>query len=175
MLSIRSMKTKHLLPILVIFLVFAFSCKDKEVKFSPVQFYLMDSPGNFDAVNIHIKKIEARVIADSAVWIPMDTKDTIVNVLHLQDSITMQVAQDDVPQGVLKQIRFTLGTDNSVVIGGVSYPLQLSTIGSPSLLIDIDKKLNEVFNGFILDFDASHSIVEDSGHYRLDPAIKLIQ
>jgi hypothetical protein len=53
------------------------------------------------------------------------------------------------------------------VIGGISHPLQLPATGSGALLIDIDKKLNEVFNGFILDFDASQSIVADSGNYRL--------
>jgi hypothetical protein len=169
------MKTKSLLLVPIILLLLTFSCKEKEVRFSPVHFYLMDSPSNFDSINIHIKKIEANVIADSAVWVPLDTKDTIVNVFHLQDSITMQVAQDNVPQGLLKQIRFILGTDNSVVIGGVSYPLQFPATGSPALLIDIDKKLNDVFNGFILDFDASQSIVGDSGNYRLEPVIKLIR
>jgi len=169
------MKTKHLLLAPVILLPFTFSCKEKEIKFSPVHFYLMDSPSNFDSVNIHIKRIEANVISDSAVWVPVNTKDTIVNVYHLQDSISMQVAHDNVPTGVLKQIRFILGDDNSVVIGGISYPLQLPETGSPALLIDIDKKLNEVFNGFILDFDASRSIVGDSGSYRLEPVIKLVR
>jgi len=169
------MKTKHLLLVPVIFLPFTFSCKEKKVKFSPVHFYLMDSPSDFDSINIHIKSIEANVIGDSAVWVPVDTKDTIVNVFHLQDSITMQVAHDNVPTGLLKQIRFILGDDNSVVIGGISHPLQLPATGSGALLIDIDKKLNEVFNGFILDFDASQSIVADSGNYRLEPVIKLIR
>ena len=168
------MKTKHQLLVLLILLPFAFSCKEKVVQFSPVHFYLMDSPSNFDSVNIHIKKIEANIINDSTVWVPVDTKDTVVNVFHLQDSITMQVAHDNVPLGLLKRIRFILGNDNSVVVGGVSYPLQLPASGSPVVLIDIDKKLNEVFNGFILDFDASQSIVGDSGTYRLEPVIKLL-
>jgi len=169
------MKTKRLLLVPVIFLSFTFSCKEKEIKFSPVHFYLMDSPSGFDSINIHIKKIEANVITDSAVWVPVDTKDTMVNVFHLQDSITLQVAHDNVPMGLLKRIRFILGNDNSVVVKGISYPLQLSATGSPALLIDIDKKLNEVFNGFILDFDASQSIIEDSGSYRLEPVIKLLR
>jgi len=169
------MKTKRLLLVPVIFLSFTFSCKEKEIKFSPVHFYLMDSPSGFDSINIHIKKIEANVITDSAVWVPVDTKDTMVNVFHLQDSITLQVAHDNVPMGLLKRIRFILGTDNSVVVKGISYPLQLPATGSPALLIDIDKKLNEVFNGFILDFDASQSIIEDSGSYRLEPVIKLLR
>jgi hypothetical protein len=169
------MKTKHLLPVLVFCSPLFFSCQKKEIKTYPVHFYLMDSPTGFDSVNIHIKKIEAYVIGDSAKWVPIETKDTIVNVFHLQDSITMQVAHDIVSLGLLKQIRFILGDDNSVVVHGVSHPLQMSVAGSPSLLIEINKKLNEVFNGFILDFDASQSIVEDSGNYRLEPVVRLIR
>ena len=168
------MKTKHLL-ILIFSLPLVFSCEKKEVKTSPVHFYLMDSPTDFDSVNIHIKKIEAYVIGDSTKWVSLDTKDTIVNVFHLQDSITMQVAHDIVPFGLLKQIRFILGDNNSVVVKGVSYPLETSANGSPSLLIEINKNLNEVFNGFILDFDASQSIIEDSGNYRLQPVVRLIR
>ena len=123
------MKTKRLLLVPVIFLSFTFSCKEKEIKFSPVHFYLMDSPSGFDSINIHIKKIEANVITDSAVWVPVDTKDTMVNVFHLQDSITLQVAHDNVPMGLLKRIRFILGNDNSVVVKGISYPLQLPATG----------------------------------------------
>jgi hypothetical protein len=169
------MKTKHLLLILVFSLPFVFSCQKKEIKTSPVHFYLMDSPTDFDSVNIHIKKIEAYVIGDSSVWVSLDTKDTTVNVFHLQDSITMQVAHDIVPMGLLKEIRFILGDGNSVVVNGVTHPLQTSLTGSPSLLIEINKRLNEVFNGFILDFDASQSIIEDSGNYRLEPVMRLIR
>jgi Domain of unknown function (DUF4382) len=169
------MKTKHLLALMVISLPFIFSCRKHEVKRSPVHFYLMDSPTDFDSVNIHIKKIEAEVVGDSTAWVPLTTVDTTVNVFQLQDSITMQVAHDYVPLGVLRQIRFILGDDNSVVVKGVRHQLLLPTSGSPSLLIGVDRKLNEVFNGFILDFDASQSIVKESGIYRLDPVIRLIR
>jgi hypothetical protein len=42
-------------------------------------------------------------------------------------------------------------------------------------MIQIDKRLNEAFNGFILDFDAAQSIVEDSGSYKLQPVVRLLQ
>lgn len=151
-----------------------FSCQKKEIKKSPVYFYLMDSPTDFDSVNIHIKKIEAKVVSDSTVWIPISTKDTIVNLFHLQDSITMQVAQDIVPLGMLAEIRFVLGTDNAVVVDSIAYPLQMPVQGSPGFLVQINKRLNEVFNGFILDFDLSQSIIQENGIYRLEPVIKLI-
>ena len=169
------MKTRSL-PLAIIFLLpLIFSCKKKEIKTTQVEFYLMDSPAGFDSVNIHIKKIEAKVISDSVRWVPIHTKDTVVDLLNFQDSTTLMMAHDIVPLGILKEIRFTLGTDNAVVVKGVSYPLQFSGSEVPKLTIPIGKKLNEAFNGFILDFDASQSILEDSGSYRLQPVIRLIQ
>jgi hypothetical protein len=169
------MKTNSLLLVMVLSIPLIFSCKKKEIKTSPVQFYLIDSPSGYDSVNIHIKKIEANVVGDSSKWIPIHTKDTVVNLFHYQDSITLMVAQDIVPLGMLKEIRFILGDDNTVVVNGVSYPLQLSGSNLPALMIGIDKKLNEVFNGFILDFDASESITEENGTYRLDPIIRVVR
>ncbi|HMG67623.1 MAG TPA: DUF4382 domain-containing protein [Chitinophagaceae bacterium] len=168
------MKTRFFLLILLFSIPFIFSCNKKEVKTSPVHFYLMDSPTDYDSVNVHIKRIEAEVFCDSTVWMPLHTRDTVVNLFHLQDSITMLVAQDIVPMGILKQIRFILGNDNTVFVKGISHPLEMANEGSAGMIIDINKKLNEVFNGFILDFDASQSIVEDSGTYRLSPVIRLI-
>jgi hypothetical protein len=155
--------------------LFIYSCKQKEIKTSPVQFFLIDSPTDFDSVNIHIKKIEANVVSDSVRWIPLQTKDTVANLFHFQDSLTLMIAQDIVPLGMLKQIRFILGNDNTVVVNGVSYPLQLSSDVSSELMIQVGKKLNEVFNGFILDFDASQSIVAENGEYRLQPVVRLIE
>jgi len=174
-LSIQTMKTKYLVAVVLFSLPLLFSCKKREVKTSPIEFYLMDSPASFDSVNIHIKKIEANVISDSAVWLPIHTKDTVVNLLNFQDSATLMMANGIVPLGLLKNIRFILGNDNSVVVNGVSHPLALPGTGLPELMIAVDKKLNEAFNGFILDFDASESIVEDSGSYRLQPVIRLIR
>lgn len=168
------MKTKCLLLILFSLLL-AFSCKKKEVKFAPVEFYLMDSPANYDSVNIHIKKIEAKIIYDSTEWIPIHTKDTIVDLLNFQDSITLMMGQDIVPSGLLKEIRFILGDDNTVVVNGISHPLQLPGSELPELIIGVDKKLNDTFNGFIFDFDAAQSIIQDSTSYKLQPVIRLIQ
>lgn len=169
------MKTRHLLMLACLLSLFIYSCKQKEIKTSPVQFFLIDSPTDFDSVNIHIKKIEANVVSDSVRWIPLQTKDTVANLFHFQDSLTLMIAQDIVPLGMLKQIRFILGNDNTVVVNGVSYPLQLSSDVSSELMIQVGKKLNEVFNGFILDFDASQSIVAENGEYRLQPVVRLIE
>jgi len=170
------MKTKHLFPffiLLVLSSAIIFSCKKTEKKTSPVQFFLMDSPAQYDSVIIHIKKIEAEVIFDSTKWIALKTKDTIVNLFNYRDSATLNVAEGVVPMGMLKKLRFKLGEGNSVIVNGASYPLTTSN-NSADLLMAVDRPLNEVFNGFILDFDASQSIKLENGAYWLEPVIRVI-
>jgi len=166
------MKTKHRLISLLLFLVTLYSCK-KENKTVPVQFYLTDNPAVYDSVNVHIKGIEVNISQDTTAWITIDAKDTVVNLLDLQNGITALIAQGAVPAGILKEVRFILGEDHYVVVNGTSYPLQTPSAESSGLKIKINKQLNENFNAFILDFDAAQSITEENGTYRLDPVIRL--
>ena len=166
------MKTTQSLVALLLTLPLIYSCK-KEHKTSPVQIYLTDVPAVYDSVKIHIKRIEINIFHDSTAWVPVNTKDTVVNLLDLQNGVTMLIAQGIVPQGTLKEVRFILGEDNSVVVNGTSYPLQTPSAESSGLKIKIDKRLNEVFNAFVFDFDASQSITDDNGVYRLAPVIVL--
>jgi hypothetical protein len=169
------MKAKYLCLIAAAFILpFVYSCK-KEKKTSPVQIYLTDNPAVYDSVIVHIKNIEVNILQDSEAWIPINTKDTIVNLLDLQNGITILLADDVVPQGVLKEVRFILGNGNYVVVNGVTYPMQTPSAETSGLKVKIDKNLNEVFNAFILDFDAAKSIVEENGGYKLDPVIRLTQ
>lgn len=170
------MKRKHLCLIAAaaFILPFIYSCK-KETKTSPIQIYITDNPAVYDSVNVHIKNIVVNVQQDSEAWIPINTKDTIVNLLDLQNGITVLLADDIVPQGMLKEVRFILGDGNYVVVNGVHYPMETPSAESSGLKIKIDKNLNEVFNAFILDFDAAKSIVQENGGYKLDPVIRLTQ
>ena len=170
--QIQAMKTKHLLIALLTATPLIFSCK-KEQKNSPVQIYLTDVPTVYDSVKIHIKRIEVNVFHDTTAWVPINTKDTVVNLLDLQNGVTMLIGQGIVPQGMLKEVRFVLGTDNYVVVDGTSHPLLAPSAESSGLKVKIDKRLNEVFNAFIFDFDASQSITDENGVYRLDPIIIL--
>jgi len=166
------MKTKRLLVAILLISPFLYSCK-KEQKTSPIQMYLTDVPTVYDSVKIHIKKIEVNILHDTTAWIPINTRDTVVNLLDLQDGVTMLIAKGVVPEGMLKEVRFVLGDDNYVVVNGTSHPLQAPSTTDSGLKIKIDKPLNEVFNAFVFDFDASQSITDENGIYRLDPVIIL--
>jgi len=168
------MKTK-IIPVVVVVLIAVMalpSCK-KENRTAPVQFLLTDNPAIYDSVNVHIVGMSVQINHDTAAWIPINTKDSIYNLLDLKNGVTTLIAQDTVPAGVLQEVRFILGSGNTVVVNGISYPLETPSAETSGLKVKIGKVLAETMNTFILDFDASASINEQNGVYKLSPVIQL--
>jgi hypothetical protein len=149
-----------------------FSCK-KEKGTAPIRIYLTDNPALYDSVNVHIVGMQVQISKDGEAWIPIDVKDSIYNLLDLQNGITELIAQDTIPTGWLHEVRFMLGNENTIVVNGVSYPLQAPSAEDSGLKIKIDKQLNTSLNDFTLDFDAELSVKEENGNYRLSPVIRL--
>jgi hypothetical protein len=150
----------------------AVSCSKNE-KTVPVKILLTDAPTAYDAVNIHIREIRVNLRNDTAGWITLPTNDTTLNLLDLQNGVTTTIAQGNVPDGVLHEVRFVLGDDNNVVVNGVTHPLQTPSAQSSGLKIKLHKDLNETMNTFTLDFDAAESVKEQNGSYKLMPVIRL--
>ncbi len=151
---------------------FVLSCT-KDEKSVPVQFLLTDNPVDYDSVNIHIKGMKVKMNDDNAGWIDINAKDTIVNLLDLQNGVTMVIAEGHIPDGVLKEVRFILDSDSYVVVDGERHELETPSAEHSGLKIKIDKDLGETLNSFVLDFDAALSVMEQNGQYKLHPVIKL--
>ena len=172
--NLEFMKTKAILTVSIFLftVVFLSSCK-KENRTAPIQILLTDKPANYDSVNVHIVGMQVKINHDDEAWIPINVKDSIYNLLDLQNGITAVIAQDTIPAGILKEVRFVLGSDNYVVVGGTSYPLATPSAEDSGLKVKIDKALNETLNIFTLDFDVLLSVKEETGTYRLSPVIKM--
>ncbi|HEY0732982.1 MAG TPA: DUF4382 domain-containing protein [Chitinophagaceae bacterium] len=163
------MKTKLITLFSALLIVIAFACsKDNTV---PVRFLLTDNPVAYDSVNVHIVGMQVKV--NNEAWIDIETKDTTVNLLDLQDGVTMILADDEIPDGTLKEVRFILGPGNYVVVDGTRHDMSTPSSEDSGLKVKIDKDLNETMNTFVLDFDAALSVKEEVGNYKLMPVIKL--
>jgi uncharacterized protein DUF4382 len=167
------MKTKSILYASISLLtVLFFSCK-KESGTAPIQILLTDKPATYDSVNVHIVGMEVNISKDNEAWIPIHVKDSIYNLLDLQNGITAMLAQDTIPTGVLQEVRFILGSNCYVVVNGTAYPMDTPSADDSGLKVKINKALNETLNSFVLDFDASLSVQEENGAYKLHPVIQL--
>ena len=118
----------------------------KSQKSVPIQILLTDKPAAFESVNVHITGMQVKINQDEAAWIDIQTKDTTVNLLDLQNGVTMILAQDVIPEGMLKEVRFILGDDNYVVSGGDTLSLKAPSATSSGLKVKIDKQLQTTMN-----------------------------
>lgn len=149
-----------------------FSCTKSE-KTVPIKLLLTDNPATYDSVIIHLTGIRVKMNTEEDQWTPVKSKDTVINLLDLQNGLTTVLSEDNVPAGNLKEVRFILGDGNYVVVSGTRYPMATPSAETSGLKIKIDKDLNETLNTFTLDFDAAASVLAQNGTYKLMPVIKV--
>jgi hypothetical protein len=166
------MKTLSLISFSFVMGCLLLSCSKNE-KAVPIKLLLTDNPAAYDSVNIHIQGIKVKMNTEEDNWTSVQAKDTTVNLLDLQNGVTTIIAQDNVPAGILKEVRFILGSDNYVVVDGIRHDLETPSAEDSGLKIKIDKELGESLNTFVLDFDAALSVKEQNGAYKLMPVIRL--
>jgi hypothetical protein len=135
---------------------------------------LTDGPGDYQQVNVDILEVRIKSANDSSQWVTLTTNAGIYNLLDFQNGVDTLLATGTVSSDTLKEVRFILGDDNSVMVDSVIYPLQTPSAQQSGLKIKIDKDLNLDINTLTLDFDAEKSIVETgNGSYILKPVIKV--
>ncbi|MFN0174464.1 MAG: DUF4382 domain-containing protein [Saprospiraceae bacterium] len=149
------------------------ACK-KDTDQTTLRIRLTDGPGDFQQVNIDIREIRIKTSNDTAQWILLQTNAGIYNLLDFQNGIDTLIATGPVPSDTLKEVRFILGPDNSVMVDSIMYPLTTPSAQESGLKVKIDKDLALDINTFVLDFDAAASVkVQGNGVYKLHPVIKL--
>lgn len=160
--------------------------------------YLTDDPTDFDNVFVDIRKVEVKLDTcrsnddddrerpgcdddrDSAdvnchVWQTLNINAGVYDLLQLRNGMDTLLASGLALNGKIERIKITLGTNNSVVVDSVTYPLQLVN-NQDFVFVNIKKdNLDAVTPNnlqFFLDFSLSHSIRYFNGAYWLKPVIK---
>lgn len=166
------------LPILALFVITVCnSCqKEKSSGTTNLTIRLTDNPYNATEVNVDIQKVRVKFNDDASDdgWIDLPTFPGVYNLLDLQNGIDTVLAQGIIPTGTLKEVRFVLGTDNSIMIDSTLYPLTIPSGSESGLKIKLNKQLNASIDSLIIDFDAALSILQTgTGDYKLKPVLKI--
>lgn len=136
--------------------------------------HLTDNPFNATEVNVDIQEVRANFRNDSSSWITLSTHSGVYNLLGLQNGVDTLLASGNVPQDTLKEIRFVLGSNNSIMIDSTLFPLTIPSGSESGLKIKVNKKLNATMDSLLIDFDAALSILKTgNGDYKLKPVLKL--
>jgi len=169
------MKNLFIISAILIASVSFYSCKKIQEGSAYFSVKMTDAPGDYDSVNVEVLSTEIHYSNGSG-WTTLPTASGIYNLLDLQNDITAVLVDPNlVPSGDIQQMRLILGSENTVVVDSVSYPLLLSSQDKTGLKINVNSTVNPGDSVEILiDFDAHKSIVEQgNGQYRLKPVIKL--
>lgn len=168
------MKTKSIFLSLLLFTVIIsfVSCK-KDNGTSTLQVRLTDAPTGYEKVYVDIKEVRVNFRDDSTGWVSLNTNAKIYNLLGLQNGVDTLLATGTVQTGIVKEIRLILGSNNTIVDGGVTYPLTIPSGSESGLKIKVNKQLNATLETLIVDFDASLSIKLEGGGYKLRPVLRI--
>lgn len=151
-----------------------------------VTIYLTDDQTPvFDSIFIDLQKLEVKVEDDTLGndgWVNLNINPGVYNILRFRNGLDTLFATGTLPNARVKKVRLTLGTQNSVMKNGQSFPLRVHD-NDREVVANLESSNFEIVPPnqvlFWIDFDASRSIQTDnsgSGNnngYRLKSHIKI--
>jgi len=152
------------------------SCeKDDTTSNYPYSIRMTDAPAPYEAVFIDLKGIE--ITGNNGTQVLMNVNTGIYNLLDFANGADTLISSGTLDDATVQQIRLILGSNNSVVIDGVSHPLTTPSAEQSGLKLQVHKTLQAgVQYNILLDFDANASIiVKGNGSYSLKPVIRTIE
>lgn len=154
--------------------VLAIACEKDKDSTTELRIRLTDAPFDASEVNVDIRQVRVNLQDDSSGWVNLDTRAGVYNLLDYQHGIDTLIAQSIVPTGRLKEVRFVLGSQNSIKIADKTYPLTIPSGSESGLKIKLNKQLNAQLDSLVIDFDAALSIFQEgTGNFKLKPVLKL--
>ncbi len=145
-----------------------------------MQVKMTDAPADYMHVYVDIQGVQVLRGDDSTsepVWVTLLTRDTIYDLLALQDS-TVIIADSTLLlfTGRVGQLRLILGPNNSVVLNdSTSYPLTIPSSQTSGLKINLNTTIDPNRTTKVtIDFDAGKSVfVTGNGTYMMKPVINV--
>lgn len=125
--------------------------------------FLTDDPSLvFDSIFIDIRMLEVKVERTNGTefWDTLSIRAGVYNILKFRNGVDTLLTAAYIPNGEVKKIRLTLGTQNSVMKNGNSFPLALHN-SNRQVIIDIPDVDQIDPNTFAIwiDFDGHGSII----------------
>ena len=141
----------------------------------PYEVRITDAPGPYDAVYVDIQGVE--ITGSNGKTALMNVHTGIYNLLNFSNGIDTLLARVNLTDNKVSQIRLILGSNNSVVVSGVSYPLSTPSAEQSGLKLQVHQTLQAgVLYSILLDFDANQSVAQTgNGTYKLKPVIRTIE
>jgi hypothetical protein len=99
---------------------------------------MTDAPGNFTAVMVDVQGVEVTGSGGGTVMLNTHTRG--YNLLNFSNGLDTLIASGGLDAGTVSQIRLILGTNNTVTVGGVVYPLSTPSAMQSGLKLQVNQK-----------------------------------
>ena len=164
-----------------------------------VSIYLTDGPTDYQNVFIDIQQIAIKLdtcahnddddhnhpgcdddhdslaVGSCEIWDTLAINPGVYDLMTLRNGLDTLLASGFILNGKIERIKITLGTNNSVVVDSVSYPLHLLN-GQNYVYVNIRREHLDYISSnslrFYLDFDLERSIRYMNGQYWLKPVLR---
>ncbi|WP_209548868.1 DUF4382 domain-containing protein [Flavobacterium sp. CG_23.5] len=168
-------KMKIIFSFLVLGIVMISCNNDGNTASYPYAVKMTDAPGPYTKVNIDLQGVE--VTGDAGQTVTLNVRKGIYNLLDFSNGASTLIATDSLEISKVQQIRLILGTNNTVVVDNVTYPLSTPSAEQSGLKLQVHQTLEQgILYSVLLDFDANKSIVNTgNGTYKLKPVIRTIE
>jgi hypothetical protein len=138
-----------------------------------VNMHLTDGPADYDAIYLDIQSVEVTMAGSNAVTLT-PINPGLYDILEFSNGMDTLLLKASLPAGTINQIRLILGPNSSIVVNGVTHPLNTPSAQESGVKLNLNQTL--VANGaydFWIDFDASKSILQTgNGTYKLKPVVR---
>ena len=139
----------------------------------------------FDSVLIDLQRLDVKLEDDTLPnggWVSLNIRPGVYNILRFRNGLDTLFATGTLPNARVKKIRLTLGTQNSAMKNGQSFPLRVKD-EDREVIANLESNNFEITASgqvlFWIDFDAGNSIQADNSGpgngngYRLKSHIKI--
>jgi hypothetical protein len=159
---------------LLIFQISSCSKSDKNTEKVQLTVRMTDAPANYDAVMVDVQGVE--ITGNDGNTVMLNTNAGIYNLLELSNGINTLLATGELEAGPVSQIRLILGTNSTVKVNDVVYPLSVPSAMQSGLKLQVHQTFEAgVSYTILLDFDANQSIVSNGNNeYQLKPVIRTV-
>lgn len=142
---------------------------------------MIDSPANYDAVNLVVDSVQAHVStdADSEAWITLSSTPATYDLLALVNGQFAVIGEGQLPVGQCSQLRLYIGSGSNIVVDGQTHDLSTPSGAESGVKVLVHAPIEAgVTKTVTLDFDAGQSIVvsgpPSSPEYSLNPVIRTV-
>lgn len=170
------MKKLILIPLMIALVTSLNSCSSDNSSSEnyPYKVRMTDDPGPYSEVNVDIRSVQ--VTGAGGQTVTLNTNAGIYNLLDFANGADTLIASSTLHDADVSQIRLILGSNNTIVLDGVTYPLSTPSAEQSGLKLQVHQTLMaDIDNSILIDFDANRSIVQTgNGTFKLKPVLRTV-